>query len=112
MDSEKVIRSELEQARVAPAQIKNVIKGFNSKAAPRHALIRRIRECDEQIGAAALGALDLFETQWAKWSYDSTANELTFENDEANEAYGEFLDLINITSDKQVKLQGQLLLVQ
>lgn len=112
MDSEKVIRSELAKVRIAPATIENVIKGFNSKAAPRHSLIRRIRDCDQRIGDATLGALDLFETQWRKWSYEPTANELAFESDEANEAYGEFLDQINTASEEQIKLQGQLLMVQ
>ncbi len=112
LGSEKNLRTELAKARVPEEQIENVIKGFKRTAAPKHALIRQIRECDERIGDAALGALDLFETQWSKWHYDSAANELTFETDAANESYGVFLDTINTASEEQVTLQGQLLRLQ
>lgn len=108
VQSEVTIRARLVELKIPPTQIEEVIKGFNSKAAPRRALIVRIRDCDQKIGEAALGALDLLETQWGHWTYSNLSEVVTFSADQHNELYSSLIAEITAAGEEQVKLQGRL----
>jgi hypothetical protein len=107
-DSEKAIRADLVRAKVAPAKTEALIRGFNSKAAPRNALTLKIRDCDQRMGDAVLGALDLFDAHWGNWRFEPAANRIDFAQALANDAYNGFLDEINAASREQIELQGKL----
>jgi hypothetical protein len=106
--SEKNIREELAQAKIATAKLEAAMQGFNSKAAPRTALTLRIRDCDQRIGDTVLGALEVFEAQWGQWQYDPAGEQIEFTDEKAAEAYQGFIDALNEAAEEQVKLQGRL----
>lgn len=107
-DSEKNIRAELTKVKMPEKKINAVMLSFNSKAAPRNALTIKIRDCDQRLGDAALGALGLFETNWGKWKRDDAAGEIRFEETSVADQFNEYIDEINSVADEQVKLQGKL----
>jgi hypothetical protein len=107
-DSEKTIRADLVRNKIAPAKTEAVIKGFNSKAVPRNTLTLKIRDCDQRMGDAVLGALDLFDAHWGKWRFEPAANRIVFAQALANDAYKGFLGEINAAAREQIELQGKL----
>lgn len=107
-DAEKIIRGNLVEARLESAKIEKAMQAYNRSAGPQRSLTLGIRECDRQIGEAALAVLDLLEAQWGQWRYHASLNEITFSESGHNRAYGKFLETIETAGQKQVKLQGLL----
>jgi hypothetical protein len=107
-DSEKNIRNDLAKSGLTPTKIELSMKGFKRTADPRNALTLQIRDCDKRLGDATIGAPDLFETHWGKWKYDSTADQIRFDDSQAADEYNAFLNEINTAGETQVKLQGKL----
>lgn len=107
-NSEDSIRADLTSLNVAPQEIDQAIAGFDSKFTPRRALVLQIRECDDHMGQAMTGILDLLETNWGKWNYDPTTNLVQFEDADAQSSYHQFLAALKAASQEQIKAQGEL----
>src|SRR5208283_3455791 len=77
-NAEKNLQADLARLQVDPAKINAAMAGYRSKAVPRTALVLEIRACDDRCGHAMLAVLDLLETNWGKWDYNSTAKTVRF----------------------------------
>jgi len=107
-NAEQNIQNDMTRLQVGPAQMNAALAGYKSKVAPRTGLIVEIRGCDERCGQAMLAILDLWETNWGKWHYDSPMKTVRFEDPEAQQSYHRFLATIKKASQEQVQAQGEL----
>ena len=107
-ESESYIRRDLTLAGVSSAKIEAAMKGFKSEADLRNALILKIRDCDQRIGDATLGVLELLDTHWGKWRYNSDEDTLLFDKTEATDTYNRLVEEVSAAGEEQVKLQGKL----
>jgi hypothetical protein len=107
-NAERNLQADLTRLQVGPAKVDAALAGYRSKAVPRTALVMEIRTCDDRLGQAMLAMLDLLETNWGKWNYNSTAKTVRFEDQEAQHSYQQFLTTIRRAGQEQVQAQGQL----
>jgi hypothetical protein len=111
-NSEKTIRASLEKGNVSPAMIEATLEGYRSKAAARTKLNLQVRDCDQRICDGALGALNIIESEWGRWTYNAKKNQINFSSDEAREAYSKFVDAIGTAGKEQVEIQGRMVKMQ
>jgi hypothetical protein len=111
-NSENNIQDDLTKTHVSAVHIQSVIAGYHSSAAPLNEVNLRIRHCDDRMGVAILGALNLLETEWYKWSIDSKNDKLRFEDPHDLEAYNQALQEIHDAGEDQLKFQKQLVHLQ
>jgi hypothetical protein len=111
-NSEKTIRASLEKGNVSPSMIEATLQGYRSKAAARTKLNLQVRDCDQRICDGALGALNVIESEWGRWTYNAKKNQINFSSDEAREAYNKFIDEIGTAGKEQVEIQGRMVKMQ
>jgi hypothetical protein len=108
MEAEKSIRADFAKTSVSAQNIEATMEGYHRKAAPQTALTVKIRDCDDKLGNAALGVLDLLENSWGKWKFDAERNKVRFENALDLEAYNGFVREVHQVSQEQLALQKRL----
>jgi biopolymer transport protein ExbB/TolQ len=108
----QIYEKELRERKLSESTLKEVMRGFNRSVEARQPLLMEIRGCDDRLGKAALGTLDLLDKQFGKWRFDSSVNQVIFEDDEALERYNGFLDVINKAAEDQVAAQEKLLSIK
>jgi hypothetical protein len=111
-NSESNIRSDLVNRKIAASKIDAVIAGYHSKAAVANLTTSQIRKCDDRMGNALIGALNLLEEQWGNWNYNTAADQIRFQNNAAADAYSQFITEIQDASEKQLELQRKLVTLQ
>jgi hypothetical protein len=111
-NAEKNILADLARLQVSSAKTEQFMAGYRSKARLVDPLIIQIRQCDDQMGKAMLGVLDLLEADWGKWNYDSTASQTHFEKAASRESYRNFILAIQTAGSDQLRLQKKLISLQ
>lgn len=107
--SGQVYEKELRQRKLPEATLQEVLRGFNRSAGLRQPLLMEIRTCDERLGKAALGALDLLDKQYGKWRYVAATEQINFTDDAAIDQYNGFMKEINQAAEDQAAAQEKLL---
>jgi len=105
MSSEDRIRADLNDANIRQTKIDSYMQGFHSTAAPRNALVVKIRQCDERIGNATLDILNTLDKQWGHWKSDPKVDKIRFEDTSALETYNTDLAEINDAAAEQLNFQ-------
>ena len=106
--SEEKMRADLTAANVKTATIDAYLQAFHSTAAPRNALIIRIRQCDDRVANTTLDVLSTLETNWGRWEADPSTNKIRFKDHATYVTYTDDLATIKATGGEQLKLQGML----
>ena len=107
-NSETYVRAALESQKIPPQKIPALMAAFEVKFAPRRDLDVQIRECDVHMGQSMLAILDVLETDWGNWHFDTKKNKIYFNDSSSRAAYQESLEVIKFAGSEQVSLQGKL----
>jgi hypothetical protein len=67
----------------------------------------RMREADERIGNALLGALGFLDEIWGQWNYNKEYDQVQFSPPGALKKYNDLLEIIEAASKEQKELQEQ-----
>ena len=108
MSSEDRIRADLYDANIRQSKVDLYMQGFHSTAAPRNALVIKIRQCDERVGNATLDALNTLDKQWGHWKSDPKVDKIRFEDTSALETYNDDMAEINAAAADQLTFQKML----
>jgi hypothetical protein len=111
-NAENSIHDGLVKARVSNTQIQNFMAGYHSSATPINGLTLRIRQCDDRIGAALLGALNTLESSSGHWKYNSAIEQIAFDDSMTRSAYNESVNALNAAAADQLKFQNELVNLQ
>jgi len=112
INKETSIRADLAKRGIAPATIEATVQSYRRNGTSRAALSVKIRDCEQRRADATLQVLNLFESDWGHWRYDSKSAVLHFENAQSESKYSKLFDEIEAAEREEVKLQGQLLNVR
>jgi len=80
MHGEANFSNQLAAAAVSSEQMQSALNGFRKTSGPQIPLILSVRDADERMAQSMLAVLNLFDTQWGQWNYDTTAHILRFED--------------------------------
>ncbi len=105
--AEELARTELKAAKVSARMLEATMTGFN-KGREQRQLQLRIRDHDRTLGEAGLGALDLLDKNWGRWSHDKTSGQLRFEDDAALASFNTFITTIQTAAAEQTQVQQEL----
>ena len=108
LGAEAHLRSEMKRRGVSPAHAEDYIRGFLSKTTLALPLARQIRDLDDEMGQTALQALDLLESQWGRWRYDTSQQALRFQSKSASEQFNAMMSRLTQIAAEQQKLQKTL----
>jgi hypothetical protein len=111
-NSEKGIEDDLVRLQLPPDKVRQFMLGYHSKGAPINALTSQIRDCDDQLGQAMLAALDMLDARWGEWHYDSSVNQIRFDDSAVGDAYREQVAAIQAAAQKQIGLQKKMVSLQ
>lgn len=106
-NAETLARAELAAEKTSSRLTEETMAGFNQGRGQRQMQLR-IREQDRVLGEASLGALDLLEKNWGRWSRDETSGQLSFEDDATLESFNALISQIEAAADEQTKVQQEL----
>ena len=106
--SDSNFRKEMAAAGTSPAQTEAALKGFHRNWDAQAPLILCMREADDRLGHAMLGVLNLFDTQWGRWSYDASARLVRFQDRTALGQYNALMTDIKQTGIDQAADQKRL----
>ena len=107
-NSEDSIRADLSSMNVSQDMIDRTITGFDSTFLPRRDLSLQIRECDDRMSHSMGAILNLLETDWGRWHFNSFDQELYFDDAADREIYSDSLHDIRLAGQQQIQLQGEL----
>ena len=107
-NAEDSIRAGLLKAQVSRANTESIVGGYHSSAASINAITVQIRQCDDRLGNAILGALDTLETQWGHWKFNPDTQKLIFTDAATREAYDKSITAMREAADEQIKWQAKL----
>ena len=99
---EELVRVKLPQA-AADAQLAKYRQG-----APANEQAMKIRDAETRIGNSLLGALDLLDTNWGKWSYNTNQNRVTFSEQDSEKQFHQLMAALDSASQEQAQLLNQL----
>ncbi|MCX6925166.1 MAG: hypothetical protein NT154_18430 [Verrucomicrobia bacterium] len=97
---EAAFTEELTKLNLSPARIASESKAFQSGIRGKEVTIR-MRDADQRIGTALLGALDLLEELWGQWSYNKEYDKVQFNPPGALKKYNDFMETIDAASREQ-----------
>jgi|GEM_PF-2867587 len=106
--AETDLQAALVKEHVPQDKIDDAMAGFRSKASAQYSLLLKIRADDRQMGQAMLDTLDLLESNWGKWTYDTGADTVTFDDTTARTSYQQLMATIEAASKDQIATQGKL----
>ena len=107
-NSANIYQEELEKANVSRSTLMNELAAFLNSSGKTRPMVLAIRETDRRIGSAMLGALDLLEEHWGKWTYNSEKARVLFAGTNTLARYNAFMREINAAAAEQKRLQQQL----
>lgn len=107
-NAEANYRKELAAHGLSETLIDEAIKGFSASASKRQPFLMEIRDCDDRLGKAILGSLDVLEDQFGKWKIEPNTGRLLFNDDTSIEKYNHFMEEIDQAADAQAKAQEKL----
>ncbi|HEX4644347.1 MAG TPA: hypothetical protein VH598_01935, partial [Verrucomicrobiae bacterium] len=70
-NSEKIFKQELDRINLPADQAQQALEGFRKGIAPKNAVSVKIRGEDKRAGKDMLAVLDLLQSNWGKWKYNS-----------------------------------------
>jgi len=103
--SEKKMRDDLIAAKIRDSKINSYMEEFHAAAAPKNALVIKIRQCDDRMGNAMLDALNTLETHWGHWKAEPRTGKILFEEAATLNAYNNDVAALQAAGEDQVKLQ-------
>jgi hypothetical protein len=109
--SEDRIQADLLAGGWSQTQTTRFMAGYHRNNEQITAIVLEIREHDERVGSAIVGALNLLEQHWGAWTYDADAEVVHFEDDAVVGKYEEFMNAMESAGAAQVKLQERMLTV-
>jgi hypothetical protein len=101
-------RVEMEKQGLPDSAIQSALKGYHKQADVIGPMTVQIRETDERISRAMLGALDLLDDNWGKWRYQPPSSKVLFDETDTRNKYNAFASEIADASELQGQLQVQL----
>ena len=107
-NSEDSIRADLSSMNVSQDTIDGTIAGFDSTFLPRRNLTLQIRECDDRMSHSMGVILNLLETDWGRWHFNSFDQKLYFDDAADREIYSDSFNDIRVAGQQQIHLQGEL----
>ena len=106
VNEEAVFAEAMAKLDVPPARMQAESKSFQS-VIPNKAAAIRMREAEERIGNALLGALGLLDEIWGQWSYNQDYGQVQFSPPGALKRYNDLQGIIEAASREQKALQEQ-----
>jgi hypothetical protein len=106
VNEEGVFKEALAKLHVPQERIDSELKTFQSGIRDKAAVIR-MREADQRIGNALLGALDFLDKIWGQWNYNKQFDQVQFSPPGALKKYNDFQEAIDLASREQKELQAQ-----
>ncbi len=107
-NAEDQIRADLTEAHVRSSKIDALLAGYHASSAFQNSVTMKIRQCDDQYGAAMLDVFDTLETNWGRWDADPAADKIRFKDHATLEAYNKDLAQIKSVAQEQLRLQNEL----
>jgi hypothetical protein len=107
-NAEDQIRADLAEAHVQPTKIDALLAGYHASSGFQTSATMKIRQCDDQYGAALLDVFDTLETNWGHWDADPTADKIRFKDHATLEAYNKHIAEIKAVGQEQLRLQNLL----
>jgi hypothetical protein len=108
VQSKSNYRQEMTAAGISPEQIQAALNGFGKNWDSHGPFIVIIRETDDDLGHAMLGVLNLFDTQWGQWSYDTSARLVRFQDHTTLVQYNALMAEIKQAASDQAAAQKRL----
>jgi hypothetical protein len=107
-NSEDSIRADLSSMNLSQDTIDRTMADFDRTFLPVRNLRLQICECDDRISHSMGAILNLLETDWGRWHFNSFDQKLYFDDAADREIYSDSFDDIRLASRQQVHLQGEL----
>ena len=107
-NSENNFRQQLTASQMSPLQKEAALRGFHRSFGSQTPIIMQIRNDDDRLGRASLGALELLEANWDRWNYDESSGKVIFQDHAAVVQYNAFMREINAARDDQLAAQKRL----
>ena len=107
-NGESNYRKELSSFEISAEQKEAAVAGFHKTFTVQTPLLLEIREADDRMGEAMLSVLNLLDTQWGKWRYDTQTELVRFEDHAALGKYNSLVTEINEAGVKQTAAQKRL----
>jgi len=108
VNGEKICQEELERAQMPPEARATALKGFQQGFAKTKEVNLQIREDDQRMGVAMLGMLELLDSNWGKWRYNTARAKVVFDDDAVLDKYVTYREELETAAREQVKLQAKL----
>lgn len=108
-NAEMNLRADLVRLNVSSGKIEETLAGYRKGSASKMQLTTEVRRCDDRMGQAMLDAIDLLDSEWGRWNFDSTANYIRFQSATARANYDSDVAAIRSAGDTQVRLQKLLI---
>jgi hypothetical protein len=102
---EALFLEELKNLGVPPARIDTELRAFQSVIRAK-AVNLQMRDLDQQIGEAMLGALDFLAMSWGLWNYSKDYSRVQFDQPGALGKYNEFMETIEAATKERDKLRA------
>jgi len=106
--SDENFRGELVRQQVSPAAVSSALGEFRKSSAAQMPLILEIRKADTRMGEAMLSVLDLLDSNWGQWQYNSASGKLRFNSTTAVQRYNTYLQEIDSAREDQTAAQQKL----
>jgi len=106
--NEETFREELSKQHVSPAGVASALAGFHKPAAAQTPLVLEIRDTDSRMGNATLGVLNLLDSNWGQWRYNSANGKLSFDSPSTFQTYNAYLSEIDSAKEDQRLAQAKL----
>jgi hypothetical protein len=106
------LEAELHSRAVPAAKLREFMNGFRASRAPIMVKVQQIRDCEKDAGNAILKILELTESQWGRWRYDTSRQTVVFEDHATQNEVARLGGLISSLSTKEIRLQGEMIDIQ
>jgi hypothetical protein len=107
-----MIQSELQIRGLKPEKIEKLVAAYRKETAASHELVLQIRQCDAQSGKVFLALLDLTETQWGKWTHNSTEGYTVFDDEASADQFEKLCRQLENVFEQQAQVQSKFIELQ
>jgi hypothetical protein len=106
-NQEKRFREEMEKGSVPAKMVEAALVGYRKSAASQAEVAAKIRDDDRRMGKALLSMLDVLDSNWGRWSYNTQKQKTIFQEDAALDKYIGYRDEMEAAIKEQKRLQAQ-----
>jgi len=107
-NAENLYKDELANVDLPPAAREVLLANFRSRGGGNNEQVMKIRDADSRIGESFLGALDLPDQNWGKWTNSPEQHRIVFSEAEADKRFRQLMANLDLAVQQETQVNQQL----